>query len=237
MRAARTAGSTQSRGYRGPRTPMVSLLPSVVSFEAQGVRGRLHNGGDGAKDAMVLTHGAGGNCNAPLLVAVASAFQAAGVTVLRCDLPFRQNRPSGPPGRADSARDRAGLRLAVAALRGIVSGRVVLAGHSYGGRQATMLAADEPELVESLLLLSYPLHPPGKPEQLRTTHFPNLRTQAMFVHGAKDPFGSIGEMETALAKIPVPKRLTVVDGVGHDLRGGRFELKLVVEGLFEFVGW
>src|SRR5271165_5957498 len=136
-------------------------------FEAQGVKGYLHrSGADG--DGLVLTHGAGGNASGPLLVAVADAFQAAGVTVLRCDLPFRQQRPSGPPRPADSAKDRAGIRAAVAAVRGIVNGRVILAGQSYGGRQASMLAADEPELVEGLMLLSYPLHPPGKPAQLRT---------------------------------------------------------------------
>ena len=74
-------------------------------------------------------------------------------------------------------------------LRGRVGGPVVLGGHSYGGRQATMLAAEEPGVAEALLLLSYPLHPPNKPAQLRTAHFPQLRTPALFVSGTKDPFG------------------------------------------------
>src|SRR5271165_2447279 len=104
-------------------------------FEAQGVKGYLHrSGADG--DGLVLTHGAGGDSKSPLLLAVADAFQAAGVTVLRCDLPFRQQRPSGPPRPADSLKDRAGLRAAVGALRNMVSGRIFLAGQSYGGRQA-----------------------------------------------------------------------------------------------------
>ena len=214
---------------------MASLIPTFVPFEADGVRGFLHEAGDGAKNGMVLTHGAGGNCDAPVLMAVAAAFQAAGVAVLRCDLPFRQKRASGPPAPADAVRDRAGLRSAVTALRNIVSGRVLLAGHSYGGRQASMLAADEAELADALLLLSYPLHPPKKPDQLRTAHLLKLRTRAMFVHGAKDPFGSIYEMETALAHVPAPKRLIVVDGAGHDLKGGKIDLKSLVEGLFEFV--
>ena len=110
-------------------------MASSVPFEAEGVRGRLHEAG-GAGDGMVITHGAGGNCNAPLLVAVADVFQHAGVTVLRCDLPFRQQRPAGPPRPVDSAKDRAGLRAAVASLRDILSGRLFLAGQSYGGRQA-----------------------------------------------------------------------------------------------------
>ena len=176
-------------------------MDTSMPFEAEGVWGHLHRA-DGAIVGMVLTHGAGSNCNSPLLLAVAAAFQAAGVTVLRCDLPFRQQRPSGPPRPADSAKDREGLRAAVAALRPNVSGRITLAGQSYGGRQASMLAADEPELAEGLLLLSYPLHAPGKPAQLRTAHFPQLRTRAMFVQGSKDPFGTIEEMQAALRLIP-----------------------------------
>ncbi len=79
-------------------------------------------------------------------------------------------------------------------MRKMVGGPVILGGHSYGGRQSTMLAAEEPGLVEALLLLSYPLHPPGKPAQPRTAHFPALRTPALFVHGTKDPFGTIEEL-------------------------------------------
>jgi predicted alpha/beta-hydrolase family hydrolase len=92
-----------------------------------------------------------------------------------------------------------------------------LGGHSYGGRQATMLCADEPDLVGGLLLLSYPLHPPRKPEQLRTQHFSKLVTPALFVHGTRDPFGSIEEMQSALKLIPAKTELLKVDGAGHDL--------------------
>ncbi len=184
---------------------------------------------------MVLTHGAGGNSKSPLLPAVAEAFQAAGVTVLRCDLRFRQQRPTGPPRPADSEKDREGLRASVAALRAIFSGRITLAGQSYGGRQATMLAAEQPELVEGLMLLSYPLHSPGKPTQLRTGHFPQLRTRAMFVHGSNDPFGSIEEVQAALMLIPAAHTLTVVDGAGHDLRRGKFDLSALTGYLSELL--
>jgi predicted alpha/beta-hydrolase family hydrolase len=109
------------------------------------------------------------------------------------------------------------LKHAVASLRKLVSGRIYLGGHSYGGRQATMLCSSEPGLVDGLLLMSYPLHPPGKPEQLRTQHLPNLRTPALFVHGTRDPFGSIEEMEQALELIPERTRLLSVEGAGHDL--------------------
>ncbi len=80
-----------------------------------------------------------------------------------------------------------------------------------------MLCAGEPELVHGLLLLSYPLHPPRKPEQLRVKHLPDLRVTALFVHGTRDPFGSIEEMEAALKLIPAKTELLKVDGAGHDL--------------------
>ncbi len=167
---------------------------------------------------MVLTHGAGGNCRTDLLVAVADALCAAGTLVLRCDLAFRRRRPFGPPSPATGAEDRAGLREAVKRVQEMTGGPVSLGGHSYGGRQATMLAAEEPGLVASLLLLSYPLHPPNKPQQLRTAHFPSLRTPADFIHGTKDPFGSSEEMKAALGLIPAPVRLIPVEGAGHDLK-------------------
>jgi predicted alpha/beta-hydrolase family hydrolase len=80
-----------------------------------------------------------------------------------------------------------------------------------------MLCAEEPDLVAGLLLLSYPLHPPRRPEQQRTQHLPSLRTPALFVHGTRDPFGSIAELDQALKMIPAPTRLLTVEGAGHDL--------------------
>src|SRR5580704_12425594 len=119
-------------------------MASAIVFEEGGVRGFLHRPETVGGPGLVLTHGAGGNCRMPLLVAAAEAFTEAGLTVLRCDLPFRQRRPSGPPSPSGAAADRAGLREAAAMLRRTVVGPVFLGGQSYGGRQATMLAADEP---------------------------------------------------------------------------------------------
>ena len=181
------------------------------------IRGWLHSPDAASGDALVLTHGAGANAQAPLLIALAETFSAAGFAVLRCDLPFRQTRPFGPPGPGDATRDRAGLKHAVTAMKEIAPGRIFLGGHSYGGRQASMLCAEEPDLVAGLLLLSYPLHPPRKPEQQRTQHLPDLRTPTLFVHGTRDPFGSIAELEKALKMIPARAKLMPVEGAGHDL--------------------
>jgi uncharacterized protein len=181
------------------------------------VRGFLHRPETSANRALILTHGAGGNCRGALLASLAEAFAAMGSAVLRCDLPFRQARPFGPPRPGDAARDRLGLKNAVGAMRKIASGGVFLGGQSYGGRQATMLCAEQADLANGMLLLSYPLHAPGKPDQQRTQHFPDLRTPALFVHGTRDPFGSIEEMKAALKLIPAPTSLISIDGEGHDL--------------------
>ncbi len=181
------------------------------------VRGWLHTPPVPNGDALILTHGAGSDCTAPLLVALSETFAGHGYVVLRCDLPFRQERRTGPPFPSNAERDRAGLRNAIAVLGKSVAGRISLGGHSYGGRQATMLCAAEPGLVSGLLLLSYPLHPPRKPEQLRVQHLPNLRTPSLFVHGTRDPFGTIEEMMKAIDLIPAKNELLEVEGAGHDL--------------------
>jgi uncharacterized protein len=203
-------------------------MTTVEPFTAPGIRGDLHRPDKPSGWGLVVTHGAGGNCNGPLLVAAADALSAAGALVLRCDLPFRQRRPKGPPSPSTAAADREGLRLAVEAMRGLGAERITLGGQSYGGRQATMLAAETPDLVDSLLLFSYPLHPPGKPDRLRSEHFPRLRVPCLFVQGSADPFGTPAELAGAIKLIPGPTQLIPVEGAGHDLKHGRFDLEAVV---------
>jgi predicted alpha/beta-hydrolase family hydrolase len=169
-------------------------------------------------DAIVLTHGAGATRNGPVLVGLAGRFADAGYLTVRYDLPFRRERAGGPPHPSKAAGDRAGVVEMIAEVRRMVTGRVIAGGHSYGGRQTAMAAAENPGLADSLLLLSYPLHPPAKPQQLRTAYFPELRTPALFVHGTRDPFGSIEELRAALPLIPARTDLLEVAGAGHDLK-------------------
>ena len=215
----------------------MDLEPVEVAGDPS-VRGVLHPA-PGA-DGLVLTHGAGGDRDAPLLVAVAQAFAARGVSVLRCDLPYRQARPGGGPSTAAAARDREGLRAALAVLRTRISGRLFLGGHSYGGRQASMLLAADPTLASALLLQSYPLHPPGQPQKLRTQHLPRLQVPTLFVHGTADPFASLDELEKARASISAPTRVLSVNG-GHDLgwtkrRAGTDLPGRIVAALLDLVG-
>ena len=224
-------------GLEGSETMETAREFSDDSAKDAPVRGFLHRAR--GTDGLVLTHGAGANCRAPLLVALADAFCEAGVTVLRCDLPFRQLRPHGPPARGSGEHDQAGLRAAVMALRRVAAGRIFLGGHSYGGRQASMLAAAEPGLVERLLLLSYPLHPPKRPDQMRTAHFPSLRTPALFVSGERDGFGTKEELETALRLGPARTELLLVRSAGHELMTPKNRIELpatVVKAFLAFAG-
>lgn len=185
------------------------------------VRGLLHEPEHASGAGLVLTHGAGANSQAPLLVALGNAFSQSGITVLRCDLPFRQKRPHGPPPRGSADVDQQGLREAVQYLRREVTGRIFLGGHSYGGRQASMLAAADPAVADGLLLLSYPLHPPKRLTELRTGHFPELRTPAIFVHGSRDGFGTHEELREAMKLIPARTELLEVAAAGHELMSKR----------------
>jgi len=211
------------------RPSLSSVEPFDDDSAGPAVHGFLHRPAGSSGRGLVLAHGAGSDCDASVLVTVAEAFARSGFTVLRCDLPFRQARATGPPSPALAARDREGLRRAVTALRPFVPGPIALGGHSYGGRQASMVAADDATLVDALLLLSYPLHPPRRPHRRRVQHFVSLSTPALFVHGSRDPFGSVAEMEEARRSIPSRTALVTVEGAGHDLlRGGGIPLDAIV---------
>src|SRR3982074_187111 len=132
---------------QNPEVP--NAMHAAVTFSDDSlnpaVRGLLHSPESPNGDALILTHGAGSNSTASLLVAISETLAGHGYIVLRCDLPFRQERRTGPPFPGNAERDRAGLRNAAAALRKHGAGRIFLGGHSYGGRQATMLCAAEPD--------------------------------------------------------------------------------------------
>jgi len=202
------------------------------AFNADELRGVLHTPEQANGNALALTHGAGSDSKTPLLTSLARAFCEAGLLVLRYDLPFRVTHGS-PTSPAAQARDREGVARAIQALRGRVKGRVFAGGHSYGGRQTAMIASERPGLADGLLLLSYPLHPPRKPEQLRTAFFPEWRTPALFVHGTRDPFGSVEELRDAIARIPARVDLLPVEGAGHDLKtAGRMGGEILARMLF-----
>ncbi|MDX1892386.1 alpha/beta family hydrolase [Mycolicibacterium sp. 050158] len=164
---------------------------------------------------VVLTHGAGGNRESPMLVRLCDEWAARGWLAVRYDLPYRRRRPKGPPS-GSAAADQAGIAEVVAMARAATAGPVLAGGHSYGGRMTSMVVADGLE-VDVLTLFSYPLHPPGKPDRARVEHLPRIAVPTVFTHGTADPFGTIDEVRAAAALIPAPTEVVEVTGARHDL--------------------
>ncbi|MEU5840626.1 alpha/beta family hydrolase [Rhodococcus sp. NPDC047139] len=190
---------------------------SAEPLDTDTLRGHLHVPAGIPRGAVALTHGAGGNSEARILQMMCTRFADRGFLALRYDLPFRRRKPKGPPQPSRAAEDREGVAVAAAFLRNRVSGPILLGGVSYGGRQTSMLAADEPGIADALVLLSYPLHPPGKPEKARTEHLPKITMPSVFVHGDRDPFGTLDELRVATELVPAPTTLVAVPAAAHDL--------------------
>lgn len=165
---------------------------------------------------VLLTHGAGGSRESPMLVGICQQWARRGWLAVRYNLPYRRRRPKGPPS-GSAAADLAGVAEAVAAAAALDCGPVIAGGHSYGGRLTSMVAAGQPGVLTVLTLFSYPLHPPGRPERQRTEHFPAITVPTVFTHGSSDPFGSITELRTAVALIPAPTAIVEISGARHDL--------------------
>lgn len=180
------------------------------------ITGVAHQPAGDALGVVVLTHGAGGSRESPLLVGLCDEWARRGWLAVRFNLPYRRRRPKGPPS-GSGAVDREGIAEAVAVAGTLVDGPVIAGGHSYGGRQTSMAVADEALSVDVLTLFSYPVHPPGKPERARTEHLPRITVPTVFTHGTSDPFGTIDEVRAAAALISAPAEIVEVRGARHDL--------------------
>ena len=191
------------------------------------IAGLAHEPKGKPKGVVVLTHGAGGSRESPLLAKICDEWARRGWLAVRYNLPYRRRRPKGPPS-GSVASDQAGVAEAIALAHTLTKGPVIAGGHSYGGRMTSMAIADQAAAVDVLTLFSYPLHPPGKPERARTDHLPRITAPTVFTHGTADPFGTIDELRGALALIPARTCLLPIEGAGHDLRRGRFDFATVV---------
>ncbi|ARU52093.1 dienelactone hydrolase [Cellulosimicrobium cellulans] len=168
---------------------------------------------------VLLTPGAGASRDHRALVAIDEALAALDppVPVRRVDFPYRiagRRMPDRPPVAIAHVRAEA---ESFAAELGTTTDRLVLGGRSYGGRMCSMAVA-EGLPAAGLALVSYPLHPPGKPERLRTEHFPDLRVPILLVSGRTDPFATPDELTEHAAAIPGPVTRVELPGA-HDLKG------------------
>jgi predicted alpha/beta-hydrolase family hydrolase len=184
------------------------------------IAGVAHQPEHTPKGVVVLTHGAGGSRESELLQRVCDEWARRGWLAVRYNLPYRRRRPTGPPS-GSAATDRAGVVEAITVCRGLADGPLIAGGHSYGGRQTSMVVAGReasPIKVDVLTLFSYPVHPPGKPERARTGHLPDITVPTVFTHGTSDPFGTLAEVHDAAALIAAPTEVVEITGARHDLR-------------------
>lgn len=166
-----------------------------------------------APAGLLLTHGAGGHRDHRLFLAIEEALD---LPVRRMNFAYREKGPKQPPARAPKlvveVREAA---EAWAAELGVDPSALVLGGRSMGGRICSM-AVGEGLAAAGLVLLSYPLHPPGKPERLRTEHFGDLDVPCLFVSGDRDPFGRPEEFAEHLGDIAGPVETVWLEGDAHD---------------------
>lgn len=169
----------------------------------------------GPEATLVLAHGAGAPQTHPWMVAMAKAVAARGIAVVTFNFLYAENRRRAPD-RNDVLE--ATWRAAIEAVRERHSaGKLLIGGKSMGGRIATQVAAQDGVDVDGIVLLGYPLHPPGKPEQLRTRHLPSVRAPMLFVQGSRDPFGGPDELAPFVKGLAAGTRLVAIDGGDHSL--------------------
>ncbi len=192
-----------------------------------------------ARGIVILTHGAGGSRESKLLQQVCDEWARRGWLAVRYNLPYRRRRPKGPPS-GSAATDRAGIVEAITVCRGLADGPLIAGGHSYGGRQTSMVVASQQtpsNEVDALTLFSYPVHPPGKPERPRTEHLPDITVPTVFTFGTSDPFGTPAEVRDAAALIAGPTELVEITGARHDLGSKTLDVAgLAVDAALRLLG-
>jgi len=164
---------------------------------------------------LVLTAGSGGLANHQTLIDIDEQLSAQGVAVLRYDFEYRRAGKRSP-GRADRLVGEMTETIeAFAARLGVATNAIAAGGRSMGGRVCTMAAAAGLEL-GGLVLLSYPLHPPAKPDRLRVDHWPDVSAPALFISSDSDPFGRPSDFAEHLHKWAGPVKTLWLSGGGHD---------------------
>jgi predicted alpha/beta-hydrolase family hydrolase len=176
---------------------------------------------DPAGISLVLGHGAGANQTSGFMVDVAGALAARGIETITFNFLYSE-AGRRLPDRND--RLEACWRRVIEATRsGAIGGsgarrRLAIGGKSMGGRIASQVAAADPDEIAGLVFLGYPLHPPGRPDKLRSKHLPEIRAPMLFVQGSRDAFGTPDELAPIIKTLKAPARLCVVEGGDHSFK-------------------
>ena len=168
---------------------------------------------------LILAHGAGAGQTHPFMTAVARGLSERGLDIFTFDFPYMQQGRKMPDRMPQLV---ACYRAAIDKARedfGSARQRLFIGGKSMGGRSATHVAADDPDLpIKGIVLLGYPLHPPGRPDQLRDAHLSNVKRPMLFVQGTRDTFGTPDELRPVLAKLSPTPTLYEVEREGHSFK-------------------
>ncbi|MGO8721288.1 MAG: alpha/beta family hydrolase [Acidimicrobiales bacterium] len=180
-----------------------------------------------ATSGLVLAPGASASRDQSALVAIDTALAAEGVRVERMDFPYRLAGRRAPDRQAVLVASVVAAAQGLAGEMGVPQDRIALGGRSMGGRMCSIAVA-EGLASRALVLVSYPLHPPGKPEKLRVEHFPAVKVPCLFVSGTRDQFGSPSELEVATGAIAGPVTHVYLDNGDHALRRRDAEVAAIV---------
>ena len=184
---------------------------------------------------LIFAHGAGAGQAHPFMVKIAKGLAARGIDVVTFDFPYMHAK-RGAPDKAP-VLESCFLRVIEAsrARKGLGGHRLFIGGKSMGGRMATHLGAQDVAGLKGIVVLGYPLHPPGQPDKLRVAHLPAITVPVLIVQGEKDAFGAPDEFKPHLKTMKAPVLLHAIAGADHSLTVRSKKGADVFEGILTFI--
>src|SRR5258707_4768082 len=167
---------------------------------------------------VVLGHGAGANQLSGFMRMVASGLAARGFDAMTFNFLYKERGKSVPDPKARLESCYQAVIGAALKHKKLKRNKLIIGGKSMGGRIASQVAAANPDGIDGLVFLGYPLHPPGNPEKLRDAHLKDVRAPMLFVQGARDTFGTADEIRAVIERLRLPATLYVIEGGDHSFK-------------------